>query len=71
MKVLIDTDILLDVALGRTEFFDDSAAVLIWAESHPGQASVAWHSFSNIAYLLKSDDGFTGAMCRKRIQAEN
>ncbi len=55
MKVLVDTDILLDVALGRTEFFDDSAAVLIWAESHPGQASVAWHSFSNIAYLLKSD----------------
>ena len=55
MKILIDTDILLDVALRRVEFFEDSAAVLNWAESHPGQASVAWHSFSNIAYLLKSD----------------
>ena len=27
MKVLLDTDILLDVALRRVEFFEDSAAV--------------------------------------------
>ena len=55
MKVLLDTDILLDVALRRAEFFEDSAAVLRWAESEPGQAAVAWHSLSNISYLLRPD----------------
>lgn len=55
MKILIDTDILLDVALRRAGFFADSAAVLSWAEANPGQAAVAWHSLSNIAYLVKPD----------------
>jgi hypothetical protein len=47
--------ILLDVALRRAEFFADSAAVLSWAEANPGQAAVAWHSLSNVAYLVKPD----------------
>ena len=55
MKALLDTDILLDVALRRTEFFDDSAHVLDWAEAAPGHAAVAWHSLSNLAYLLRPD----------------
>ncbi len=55
MKILIDTDILLDVALRRAEFFEDSAAVLSWAETNPGQAAVAWHSLSKLAYLVKPD----------------
>jgi predicted nucleic acid-binding protein len=55
MKILIDTNILLDVALERAEFYADSVKVLDWAELNPKQASVAWHSISNIAYLLKQD----------------
>lgn len=55
MKILLDTDILLDVALRRAKFFEASAAVLEWAESEPGEAAVAWHSLSNIAYLLRPD----------------
>ena len=55
MKVLLDTDILLDVALSRLEFFQQSSHVLEWAESEPGQAAVAWHSLSNIAYLVSPD----------------
>ena len=55
MRVLLDTDILLDVALRRTRFLADSAAVLQWAESEPGQAAVAWHSLSNVSYLLRPD----------------
>ena len=55
MKVLLDTDILLDVALRREEFFADSAAILAWAEGEPGQSGIAWHSLSNIAYLLRPD----------------
>jgi predicted nucleic acid-binding protein len=55
VRILLDTDVLLDVALGRTKFLASSAAVLEWAESQPGQAAVAWHSLSNISYLLRPD----------------
>jgi predicted nucleic acid-binding protein len=55
MKILIDTNILLDVALSRTEFLPDSAAVIDWAELNPKQAAVAWHSISNLAYIVKQD----------------
>ncbi len=26
-----------------------------WTENEPGQAAVAWHSLSNLAYLLRPD----------------
>ena len=52
MKVLLDCDVLLDVALNRQPFVENSAKVLRWAESQ-GEAAVAWHSLSNCAYLLK------------------
>ena len=55
MKLLLDTDVLLDIALQRAEFFQDSARVLDWAEAAPGQAAVAWHSLSNLAYLVRPD----------------
>jgi predicted nucleic acid-binding protein len=55
MKILIDTNILLDIALTRTEFLADSTAVMDWAELNPKQASVAWHSISNLAYIVKQD----------------
>ena len=55
MKALLDTDVLLDVAFQREGFFHDSALVVRWAESVPGQAAIAWHSLSNIAYLLRPD----------------
>lgn len=52
MRVLIDCDVLLDVALAREPFIQDSAAILRWAEAG-GDAAIAWHSLSNCAYLLK------------------
>ena len=51
MRVLLDTDVLLDVALKRESFLFASQEVLRWAEGEPGQACVAWHTLSNIAYL--------------------
>jgi len=51
MKVLLDTDVLLDVALARAPHVAASAEVLRWAEE-AGGAAVAWHSLSNCAYLL-------------------
>jgi predicted nucleic acid-binding protein len=55
MKILIDTDVLLDVALDRAPHAEDSGFILDWAESHPGSAGVAWHTLTNVAYLLKGD----------------
>lgn len=53
MRALIDTDVLLDVALAREPHLQHSAAVLRWAEAG-GDAAVAWHTLTNCAYLLKS-----------------
>ena len=55
MRLLLDTDILIDVALKRDPFVASAAEVVNWAEDSPGQAAVAWHSLSNIAYLVRPD----------------
>jgi len=53
MRLLIDTDVLLDVLLEREEYFEASARVLDWAEAHPGKCAVSWHGLANIHYLSK------------------
>jgi hypothetical protein len=55
MKALLDTDILIDVALKREPFWASAAKVIDWAEDAPGQVAVAWHSLANIAYLVRPD----------------
>lgn len=52
MRVLLDTDVLIDVALAREPHATHSAAVLRWAAAG-GEAAVAWHTLANCAYLLK------------------
>jgi len=52
VKILIDTDVLLDVALAREPYVAESARVLEWVEEG-GHAAVAWHTLTNCAYLLK------------------
>ena len=54
MRILIDTDVLLDVALNRKPFLEHSARVLQWAELG-GEACIAWHSIANCAYLLENE----------------
>ncbi|MBC2595643.1 PIN domain-containing protein [Ruficoccus amylovorans] len=53
MRILVDTDVLLDVALAREAFVEASAAVLQWVDDG-GEAAIAWHSIANCSYLLKS-----------------
>jgi predicted nucleic acid-binding protein len=55
MKILVDTNILLDVAQVRAEFFADSEKVLRWCEANPGSGMVAWHSISNLNYVLRKN----------------
>ena len=53
MRILIDANVLIDVALSREPFVAESATVLRWAAAG-GAAAVALHSLTTCAYLLKS-----------------
>jgi len=55
MRMLLDTDVLLDFAIGRSSHLEASARILEWASLHPGQCAVAWHSIANIHYLTKGN----------------
>jgi len=55
--ILLDTDVILDVALDRTPWADDSAALLTALEVSPVGCFVAWHTLSNLYYLLRPARG--------------
>ena len=55
MRALLDTDVLIDIALKREPFFAAAAEVVRWAQDTPGQSAVAWHSLSNVAYVVRPD----------------
>ena len=57
MTVLLDSDVLLDIALARPQFVMNSRGVLDWCELHPGNGHIAWHTGANIYYLLRRDRG--------------
>jgi predicted nucleic acid-binding protein len=54
VKVLLDADVLLDIALNREPFFKESSAVVEWCQEAPQTALIAWHSVSNLYYLLRA-----------------
>ena len=64
MKVLVDCDVLLDVATGRVPHFTDSKAVLDWCEQHPGCGFAAWHTVANLYYVMRKES----AVARQFIQ---
>lgn len=53
MRVLLDTNILLDVLLNRPDFVGDSEAVILRCEKLDAEMLVAWHSLATAYYLLK------------------
>ena len=57
MIILLDTDVLIDVALDRTPHSEPAAILLDWCEQHPGNAYVAWHSIANAYYLIRPNRG--------------
>jgi predicted nucleic acid-binding protein len=59
--VLLDTDILVDVALDREPYAENAAALLDALEHRPGSAFIAWHTVSNFYYLLAPKRGRSGA----------
>lgn len=57
MIVLLDTDVLLDVALDRDLHAQPAADLLEALEQRPGTAFIAWHSISNFYYLVRPTKG--------------
>lgn len=52
MKVLVDTDILIDMALDRAPHADAASHLLDALEARPGTGYLAWHSVANLYYLV-------------------
>lgn len=59
--ILIDTDVLLDVALDRAPHADASAQLLDLLERRGRGAFVAWHTLSNFYYMVRPARGHDDA----------
>lgn len=57
MIVLVDTDVLIDVALDREPFAGPASLLLDTIEKRPGTGFIAWHSISNFYYLVSPTSG--------------
>ena len=55
MNVLIDTNIILDIVLNRTEFFGISASVLKLVREQKIHGFVAATSLTNIYYIVRKE----------------
>ena len=50
--ILLDTDVLIDVALDRRPYSDSASELLDRIEHGAEAAYIAWHSVSNLYYLV-------------------
>ncbi len=53
MILLLDTDILIDVALQREPFSGPAADLLDALQARPGMGYVAWHTIANFYYVVR------------------
>ena len=52
MRPLLDTNVLVDVALTRPGLHEASGGVVVWCKNHPGAAVLTAHSLATVAYLV-------------------
>lgn len=57
VKVLIDTNIIVDVALDREPFFTESDRILTLAEEGTIQGYISASTFSDLYYIIRRDKG--------------
>jgi len=55
--ILIDADVLIDVALDRKPFSNAASELLDRLQTGPKRAFVAWHTLSNFYYLVAPSHG--------------
>ena len=59
--MLLDTDVLVDVALDRLPYADPAAELLDRIEQGSHSACIAWHTVSNLYYLVAPSTGEVSA----------
>lgn len=57
MRVLLDTDVLIDLALDRRPHSESAAKLLDLLERRVAEGYMAWHSASNFYYLVSPTRG--------------
>ncbi len=55
--MLVDTNVILDVALRRPGLFDGSQRALVRCEAEGCELRIAWHTVANLFYILRKDRG--------------
>ena len=55
--ILIDTDVLIDIALDRQPHSEQSSKLLERIENGSERACIAWHSVSNLYYVVAPSRG--------------
>jgi predicted nucleic acid-binding protein len=60
MRVLIDSDVLLDVALAREPWGPSSRDLVNFCQLGGATGFVAWHSLSNVYYSISRERGLDG-----------
>lgn len=67
MRVLIDTNIILDFLIKREPFYSDSKKVLLRCTHDGIEGFVSMHSVSNLWYLLRKESDEKRRKCLKII----
>lgn len=57
MKVLLDTNIIVDIALERQPFFSNSETVLSFVEERQIEAYISASSFGDLYYIIRKEKG--------------
>ena len=55
--MLVDTNVILDVALRRPGLFEGSQRALVRCEAEGCELRIAWHTMANLFYILRKDRG--------------
>lgn len=57
MKVLLDTNVIVDVALERQPYFSDSETVLSFVETGQMEGYISASTFSDLYYIIRKEKG--------------
>lgn len=57
MKILLDTNVIVDVALERQPYFGDSETVLSLVEQGQIEGYISGSTFSDLYYIIRKDKG--------------
>ncbi len=57
VKVLLDTNIIVDYALARQPYFGNSEAVILLAEQRQIEGYISASTFSDLYYIIRKDKG--------------